>query len=78
MKNQVEVSGLIKILGDLQQTLGTSAHRITEMLAPKVNGTDDETFFLYLGSDLNDCSGKLVRAIESLRDYNSRHNLPIP
>jgi hypothetical protein len=42
----------------------------------EVTGIEDE--LLEVAADLFRCAVRLDRAVESIRDWNSRHNIPIP
>jgi hypothetical protein len=73
----MEIPELIGALGKIENYLRDSATQLADKTAIVAKGTDEETLLLHISSEMNDCSEKIFCVIESLRDYNSRHNLPI-
>lgn len=74
----MEVSELIEALEKMRRDINHRSTRLADGIRPGVKGTDDETFLLSVCNELNGFSRKISGVIESLRDYNSRHNIPIP
>jgi len=74
----VEVSELIEALEKMRRDINHHSTRLADGIGPDVKGTDEETFLLSVCNELSGFSRKIFGVIESLRDYNSRHNIPIP
>lgn len=51
--------------------------RIGDLL-PSVSGEDGKAGLLRVAADVRTYSEDLKKAIEALKDWNSRHNIPIP
>ena len=73
----VEVSELLRTLEKMRVVLTDNLTQLADRIPAGIKGADEETFLLSICGELNDCSRKLIGVIESLRDYNNRHDVPI-
>jgi hypothetical protein len=67
---------LPELIGVLQTARYTLDHGSTQLMG-KVKVWPEKDYFLNVCADLNSCTGKLSTVIESLIDWNSRHNMPL-
>ena len=74
----VEVAELIGTLEKIRNDLNINKNQLADRIPVVVKSVDEETFLLSKCSELESCSRQLFGVIESLKDYNSRHNIPIP
>lgn len=69
---------LISTLRRVSGGIRIDSRNIRDGLAPQFRGSKSEDDLLRMAADLEAYSVEVDSVIESLRDWNSRHNLPIP
>ena len=74
----VEVAELIGALERILNDLNVNKNQLADRIPVGAKSVDEETFLLSKCSELESCSRLLFGVIESLKDYNSRRNIPIP